>query len=59
MLYALNTTGAIAGALIAGFYFIAEIGVAKSFQVAAATNLLIGLVAIVAGYVLPPHITPG
>ncbi len=39
LLYAINTTGAIVGALIAGFYFISEIGVARSFQIAAATNL--------------------
>ena len=38
-LYAINTTGAIAGALAAGFYFIAEIGVARSFQIAATTNI--------------------
>ena len=48
LLYAINTTGAIAGALIAGFYFIAEIGVARSFQIAAATNILIGATAIAA-----------
>ena len=39
LLYAINTTGAIAGALVAGFYFISEIGVARSFQIAAATNI--------------------
>src|SRR5262245_21158614 len=44
LLYAINTAGAIAGALIAGFYFISEIGVARSFQIAAATNLLIAIV---------------
>ena len=54
VLYAINTAGAIAGALIAGFYFISEIGVARSFQIAAATNILIAIVAIAAGYVIPP-----
>ncbi len=54
LLYAINTTGAIAGALVAGFYFISEIGVARSFQIAAATNLLIAIVAIVAGYGIAP-----
>jgi spermidine synthase len=54
VLYAVNTTGAIAGALIAGFYFISELGVMRSFQIAAATNVLIGLVAIAAGRRLPP-----
>lgn len=54
LLYAINTTGAIVGALVAGFYFISEIGVARSFQIAAATNLLIAIVAIVAGYAIAP-----
>jgi spermidine synthase len=49
LLYAINTTGAIAGALAAGFYFISEIGVSRSFQIAAATNIAIGLVALIAG----------
>src|SRR5688572_24911451 len=53
LLYAINTTGAIAGALIAGFYFIAEIGVARSFQIAAATNIAIGLIAFAASYLVP------
>ena len=54
LLYAINTTGAIVGALVAGFYFISEVGVARSFQIAAATNLLIAVVALVAGYSIPP-----
>ncbi len=54
LLYAVNTSGAIAGALIAGFYFISEVGVVGSFQIAAATNILIAIVAIAAGYRLPP-----
>jgi spermidine synthase len=53
LLYAINTAGAIVGALVAGFYFIAEIGVAGSFQIAAATNIAIAVVSIVAGYALP------
>jgi spermidine synthase len=48
LLYAINTTGAIVGALVAGFYFIAEIGVARSFQIAAAINIAIGLIALMA-----------
>lgn len=55
LLYAVNTTGAIVGALVAGFYFISELGVHRSFQIAAAANLLIGVVAIAAGYALKPH----
>ena len=58
LLYAINTAGAIFGALVAGFYFIAEIGVARSFQIAAATNILIALVAIAAGYAMRPHDSP-
>jgi spermidine synthase len=53
LLYAINTTGAIAGALIAGFYLISEIGVARSFQIAAAANILIAVIAVVAGYAMP------
>ena len=49
LLYAINTTGAIVGALTAGFYFISELGVMRSFQIAAATNVLIGVIAIIAG----------
>lgn len=55
LLYAINTTGAILGALVAGFYFISEIGVARSFQIAAATNLLLAIVAIIAGYAMAPQ----
>jgi spermidine synthase len=50
LLYAINTTGAIVGALVAGFYFIAELGVERSFQIAAATNIAIGLIAVIASY---------
>jgi spermidine synthase len=53
MLYAINTTGAIVGSLAAGFYFISELGVSRSFQIAAAANIVIGVIAIVAAYRLP------
>ena len=56
LLYAINTAGAIGGALIAGFYFISEIGVARSFQIAAATNILLAVIAIVAGYAIAPAV---
>jgi len=55
LLYAINTTGAIAGALIAGFYFISELGVMRSFQIAAATNVIIGVIAIIAGRAIAPQ----
>ncbi len=53
-LYTINTTGAIAGALTAGFYLVSDIGVARSFQIAALTNTLIGLVAIGASRAMRP-----
>lgn len=54
LLYAINTTGAIVGALVAGFYFIAELGVERSFQIAAATNVTIGVIAVIASYLVVP-----
>jgi spermidine synthase len=54
LLYAINTTGAIVGSLVAGFYFISELGVSRSFQIAAAANIVIGVIAIIAAYRLPP-----
>jgi spermidine synthase len=53
LLYAINTTGAIVGALVAGFYLISEVGVQRSFVLAATTNVLIGMAALAAAYVLP------
>ena len=53
LLYAINTTGAIAGALIAGFYLISEIGVSRSFQIAALANIIIGVVAVIGAYLAP------
>jgi len=56
LLYAINTTGAIVGALVAGFYLISELGVSRSFQIAAALNILIGGIAIAAASRLPAGI---
>lgn len=53
LLYAVNTTGAIIGSLVAGFYLISEVGVSRSFQLAAAANIIIGVIAIGAAYALP------
>lgn len=53
LLYAINTAGAITGALAAGFYFISELGVSRSFQIAAAANIAIGVVAVAAGMAMP------
>jgi spermidine synthase len=46
VLYAVNTFGAIFGALLAGFYLVPEIGMSRSFQFAALVNVAIGLAAI-------------
>jgi spermidine synthase len=53
LLYAVNTAGAIAGALVAGFYFISDVGVHVSFLLAAGTNTAIGAVALASAFVLP------
>ncbi len=55
LLYAINTTGAIVGALLAGFYLISEVGVELSFRMAAIGNIAIGVVALVAAYAMPPQ----
>ncbi|MDP2320329.1 MAG: fused MFS/spermidine synthase [Acidobacteriota bacterium] len=57
LLYAINTTGAIVGALVAGFYLISEVGVALSFRWAAIGNIVIGIVSLVAAYAMPPQET--
>jgi len=50
VLYAINTFGAIAGTIGAGFYLIAGYGVQASIQVAAALNLGVGVVALLASF---------
>ena len=46
LLYAVNTTGAIVGTLAAGFYFIGEFGVWTTFVIAAAGNVVVGVVSV-------------
>jgi spermidine synthase len=53
LLYAINTTGAIVGALVAGFYLISEVGVHLSFRLAAISNIVIGIIAVAAAYAMP------
>jgi spermidine synthase len=48
LLYATNTAGAIAGTLLAGFWLIGERGLTFSFRLAAAVNLAIGVIAVLA-----------
>jgi spermidine synthase len=45
-LYAVNTAGAVTGAVLAGFYLIGTIGIERSFLLAAATNIVVGALAI-------------
>jgi spermidine synthase len=45
LLYASNTSGAIAGTLLAGFYMIGELGISATFRLAAMVNLLVCLIA--------------
>ena len=47
LLYGINTCGAAAGAFAAGFYLPLALGFKKSYLVAIALNVLIGLVALV------------
>ena len=44
--YALNTTGAIIGAALTGFYLIGNVGIHRSFLLAASINLFVGIVAV-------------
>jgi spermidine synthase len=53
VLYASNTAGAIAGTLAAGLYLIPGIGIEKTFLVAATSNLVVGLTAILLSRRLP------
>ncbi|HEV2126544.1 MAG TPA: hypothetical protein VGW38_27615, partial [Chloroflexota bacterium] len=54
MLYAVNTFGAIAGTVGAGFYLIATYGVQASIHAAAAINLGIGVVALLVSLFFGP-----
>jgi spermidine synthase len=55
LLYAVNTTGAIVGALVAGFYLVPDVGVSRSFWIAASINVAIGLTAVAASTRLQPE----
>jgi spermidine synthase len=48
VLYACNTAGAIVGAVAAGFYMIGAVGISASFQIAAAVNGSVGVIAVLA-----------
>jgi spermidine synthase len=58
-LYSINTLGAAAGCLFAGYFLIGFFGVLETALVAAGINLLIGLVCIVAFKKAEPEVTCG
>ena len=43
LLYAINAGGAITGAILAGFYLIGQVGLTRTFVVAAAINVCVGV----------------
>ena len=45
-LYALNTLGAMTGTLLAGYILIPAIGIQRSFLLAAALNVIVGVAAL-------------
>ena len=45
LLYALNTLGAMTGTLLAGYLLIPDIGIRNSFMLAAAINVVVGVIA--------------
>jgi spermidine synthase len=46
-LYAINTAGAVTGAVLTGFYLIGSIGIQNAFLLGASINVLVGIVALV------------
>ncbi|MGE3843294.1 MAG: fused MFS/spermidine synthase [Vicinamibacterales bacterium] len=56
-LYAANTSGAIAGALLAGFFLIGAVGIASSFRIAALINTVVGVSALVLSRRAPARAT--
>ena len=47
LLYACNTAGAVAGALVAGIWMIPQLGISWAFRFAAAINLVVAVAALV------------
>lgn len=43
LLYAINAGGAITGAILAGFYLIGQVGLTRTFAIAAAINVCVGV----------------
>jgi spermidine synthase len=58
LLYAINTLGAMSGTLLSGLILIPAIGIQRSFMLAAALNVIVGVVALLiakASPVYPPE----
>jgi len=53
LLYGTNTAGAIVGTLAAGLWLIPNLGLQTSFRIAALTNVLVGVAAVLAGLQMP------
>lgn len=58
LLYAINTTGAIVGTLLAGFVLVAQVGVMGAIWTAVILNLVAGVGAIAASVLLKEGSTP-
>lgn len=50
LLYGVNTTGAFAGVLVAGFYLLPKLGQSNSIYLAATVSLLVGALALLLGF---------
>jgi spermidine synthase len=57
LLYATNTTGAVTGVLLAGFYLIGSAGIERSFRLAATLNVLVGTAAALAAMARARHMS--
>ena len=57
LLYAANTTGAIVGALLAGFYLLPNQGLHRSFLFAATVNVSVGVIALACSVVVGRSVT--
>jgi len=55
LLYSVNTAGALAGTLLAGFFFIRLFGHQGSLMIAASLNVLIGGIAVSCDFLLKEH----
>ena len=59
LLYGINTVGAFAGTLAAGFYLLPGIGLSRTLYLVAFCNVLLGLVALGRGWYLEREATDG